>query len=38
VADRNDWEMQNAPVTTDEKDSFEDLCGYTGTIPRHWCG
>ncbi len=32
VADRNDWEMQNAPVTTDEKDSFEELCGDTGTL------
>jgi len=32
VADLNDWEMQNAPVTADEKDTFEELCGETGTL------
>ena len=32
VADLNDWEMQNAPVTPDEQENFDNLCGETGTL------
>lgn len=32
VAHQNDWEMLREPVTADEQDSFEALCGDTGTL------
>ncbi|MFC3058077.1 ATP-binding protein [Paenirhodobacter populi] len=32
VANQNDWEMLREPVTADEQDSFEALCGDTGTL------
>lgn len=32
VADLNDWAMLREPVTADEQDSFEALCGETGTL------
>lgn len=32
VAHQNDWEMLRESVTADEQDSFEALCGDTGTL------
>lgn len=32
VASQNAWEMLREPVTSDEKDMFEELCGERGTL------
>ncbi|WP_348764610.1 ATP-binding protein [uncultured Oceanicaulis sp.] len=32
VADRDQWEMLSEPVSADEEEVFEELCGETGTL------
>lgn len=32
VEERNDWEMLREPITADEYDLFEELCGDRGTL------
>ncbi len=32
VAENNKWEMLQEPVTSDEREMFDELCGETGTL------
>lgn len=32
VEDQNQWEMLREPVTPDEEEMFDDLCGEKGTL------
>ena len=32
VEDRNEWEMLREPITADEHDLFDELCGEAGTL------